>query len=197
MKKLTLFLTIGILSGCSSIDTMDNPTIQVYDLNDYDADGVIAQRDRCKDTPLGAMVDNYGCPIVDPVHQREEVKIQFANNSAVIPPAFYSEVEVVAKLMQTYPTATATVEGYTSKTGSYEHNLTLSKSRAMAVSSLLSTKYDIDPKRLSTKGYGYDHPVNPDNPAAAENRRVIVDISNSQKITDMDWHIYSVDEEAQ
>ena len=197
MKKLTLLLTISMLSACSSIDTMNTPTLQVYDLNDYDADGVIAERDLCKDTPLGAMVDNYGCPVVQPVHQREEVKIQFANNSAIIPPAFYSEVEVVAKLMETYPTATATIEGYTSKTGSYEHNLSLSKKRASAVSDLLSSKYNIDPKRLSTIGYGYDHPIDPDNPKAAVNRRVIVDISNNQKITDMDWHIYSVDEKAQ
>ncbi|WP_299491992.1 OmpA family protein [uncultured Shewanella sp.] len=197
MKKLTFLLTLSVLSGCANIDTMDTPTTQVYDLNDYDFDGVIAERDRCKDTPLGAMIDNYGCSLVEPIHQREEVKIQFANNSAIIPPAFYSEVEVVAKLMNAYPTATATVEGYTSKTGSYEHNLTLSKNRAAAVSNLLSTKYGIDPKRISDIGYGYDHPINPDNPAAAENRRVIVDISNNQKITDMDWHIYSVDEEAQ
>lgn len=197
MKKLTLILTVSMLTACSSIDTMNTPTLQVYDLNDYDADGVIAERDRCKDTPLGAMVDNYGCPVIQPVHQGEEVKIQFANDSTIISPAFYSEVAVVAKLMETYPTATATVEGYTSKTGSYKYNLSLSKKRASAVSDLLSSKYGIDPKRLSTIGYGYDHPIDPDNPAAAVNRRVIVDISNNQRITDMDWHIYSVDEEAQ
>ncbi len=186
-----------MLTACSTIDTMDTPTRQVYDLDDHDADGVIEERDRCKDTPLGAKVDNYGCPVIQPVHLRKEVKIQFANDSAVIPPAFYSEVEAVAKLMQTYPTAKATVEGYTSQTGSYEHNLALSKKRASAVSDLLSSKYDIDPNRLTAIGYGYDHPIDPDNPKAAVNRRVIVDISSKHKVTDMDWHIYSVDKKAQ
>lgn len=197
MKKLTCVFTLSLLSACSSIDTMDQPTVQIYDLNDYDTDGVIAERDRCKDTPLGSLIDNYGCPVVEVIHERQEVKIQFKNNSSIIPPAFYSEVEAVAKLMKAYPTAQAKIEGYTSKTGSYEYNLMLSKKRAAAVSSLLSTKYDINPTRLSSVGYGYDHPINPDHPAAAENRRVMIDISNNQKITDMDWHIYSVDEAAE
>ncbi|MCL1127434.1 OmpA family protein [Shewanella surugensis] len=196
MKKLAYPLILGLLSACSSIDTMDQPTIQVYDLNDYDLDGVIAERDRCKDTPLGATVDNYGCPIVELIHQREEINIQFANNSSTIPLVFYSEVEAVANLMKAYPTATVSIEGHTSKTGDYEHNLTLSKNRAAAVSTLLSTKYGIDPKRLSSIGYGYDRPINPAHPAAAVNRRVVIDISNNQKATDMDWHIYSVDEDA-
>ena len=197
MKKLTCVFTLSLLSACSSIDTMDQPTAQVYDLNDYDADGVIAQRDRCKDTPLGSQVDNYGCPTIKAIHDRQEVNIQFANNSAVIPPQFYSKVEAVAKLMKTYPTAKVRVEGYTNKTGSYDYNLTLSKNRAAAVSSLLSTKYGINPTRLSSVGYGYDHPISPEHPAAEENRRVIIDISNNQKVTGMDWHIYSVDEAAE
>ncbi|MFV7772675.1 OmpA family protein [Shewanella marisflavi] len=199
MKALLIIISLALLVGCGSRDivTMDSPTNQVFDLNDNDKDGVIVARERCNDTVLGATIDNYGCGKIKPINERQELKILFANDSFYIDPQYYDQVEMVATFMRQYPSTKVTIEGHCSKTGSYEHNLTLSQNRANAVTSLLSERFGIDTDRLTAIGYSYDRPVDPTHTQMAHtrNRRVIAEVTGEDTKADMKWHIYTVDEQ--
>ncbi len=199
MKTFIIILSIILLGGCSSRDiaTMDKPTNQVHDLNDLDTDGVIVARERCNDTVLGATIDNYGCGKIKPINERSELKVLFANDSYYIDPQYYGQIEVIATFMTDYPNTVVTIEGHCSKTGSYEHNLTLSQNRANAVTSTLSEQFGIDPDRLTAIGYSFDRPVDMSETSIAHtrNRRVIAEVTGEDTMADMKWHIYTVDEE--
>jgi OmpA-OmpF porin, OOP family len=66
------------------------------------------------------------------------------------------------------------IEGHTDSTGSAASNLLLSRKRALAVSQFLKSASGIDASRLSAWGMGSSTPANASDPAAAENRRVVI-----------------------
>ncbi|MEZ9142613.1 MULTISPECIES: OmpA family protein [unclassified Shewanella] len=198
MKYVLLLLTISLTFGCSMrhIVSMDTQTQQEFDLNDNDSDGVIMARERCVETVIGADIDNYGCPTVSDINERQELQILFDNDSADINPRYYQQIEKVAQLMKMYPNSIVAIEGHCSKTGSYEHNLALSQARADNVVSVLTETFGIEASRLSATGYSYDKPIVPsETPEANEaNRRVMAEVTGDDTKTDMKWHIYSVDQ---
>ena len=199
MKCLLVLFALITTAGCSVTDIVEsNPsTTQQFDLNDSDRDGVIMARERCAGTVVGAAVDNYGCGRITNINERQDLKILFSNNSTVIEPQYYNQIEKVAKLMETYPTTRVTIEGHTSKVGSYELNLALSQHRAKAVTDVLKTTYGINPSRLTAIGYSFDRPIdNSGTPVAEErNRRVIAEVTADDTLPAMRWNIYTVDEE--
>ncbi len=65
------------------------------------------------------------------------------------------------------------IEGHTDGTGSDQYNLDLSRKRAESVIRYLVDVVAVDPTRLAARGKGRRELVNPDDPAAAENRRVV------------------------
>jgi len=199
MKAFIFILSIALLGGCSSRDivTMNEPANQIHDLNDLDTDGIIVARERCNDTVFGATIDNYGCGKIKPTNERSELKILFANDSSYINPQYYGQIEVIATFMTDYPNTVVTIEGHCSKTGSYEHNLTLSLNRANAVTSTLAEQFGIEPDRLTAIGYSFDRPVDMSETSVAHtrNRRAVAEVSGEDTTADMKWHIYTVDEE--
>jgi outer membrane protein OmpA-like peptidoglycan-associated protein len=64
------------------------------------------------------------------------------------------------------------VGGHTDRRGSSHYNQTLSERRAKAVRAYLLQEFDIEPDALVAVGFGFEKLKNPDNPMAAENRRV-------------------------
>jgi outer membrane protein OmpA-like peptidoglycan-associated protein len=71
------------------------------------------------------------------------------------------------------------VAGHTDAKGSDAYNLSLSDQRAKAVAGFLVENFHIDPKQLVAVGFGEEKLKNPENPLAAENRRVqVVNMAN-------------------
>ncbi|CAK0767794.1 OmpA family protein [Azospirillaceae bacterium] len=64
------------------------------------------------------------------------------------------------------------IAGHTDSTGNAERNLKLSEKRATAVANHLISRHKIAAIRLQAIGLGSKEPIHPQNPTAAENRRV-------------------------
>jgi outer membrane protein W len=130
---------------------------------DSDGDGVCDEVDKCPDTPAGAKVDKFGCPL------EQTLKVLFDFDSAELRPESITELERVVKFMVDVPFATALVEGHTDSVGTEEYNQGLSDRRAKAVFDYLSSR-GVDPARLSSIGHGELKPI-ADN-ATAEGRQL-------------------------
>ncbi len=74
------------------------------------------------------------------------------------------------------------LSGHTDAKGGEEYNQRLSERRAQAVKRFLVQKYRLSDDSLVTAGYGEEQLKSPENPFAAENRRVqIVNLEATQK----------------
>ena len=99
--------------------------------------------------------------------------IQFDFNSAKIRPESQPALQNLATALQSKELADANfaVEGHTDAKGSADYNLKLSQSRAEAVQKFLAAQ-GVTLTRLVTAGKGATELANPNDPLAAENRRV-------------------------
>lgn len=97
-------------------------------------------------------------------------RINFAFNSAVIPPAHFSQLDRVADLLRQEPALSLAVEGHTDAVGSAEYNIELSRRRAVAVVHYL-VDHGVQANRLMAVGKGKTEPLVA-NPMDGRNRRV-------------------------
>ena len=153
-------------------------------VKDADKDGVIDSLDQCPGTPATHMVDVKGCTLFSEKMRSIEVQVNFDNNSDVIKPAFYGEVEKLANFMKQYEAVNLTIEGHSSSVGAAAYNQTLSMKRAQAVVDMLVSEYGINGARLTAVGYGEERLLNPENSAAAhaQNRRIMATAETSEKV---------------
>jgi outer membrane protein OmpA-like peptidoglycan-associated protein len=146
---------------------------------DRDGDGVLDKDDKCPDVK-GTKANN-GCPEMND----EAVKklkdfakaIYFDTGKSTIKAESTATLEAIKGIMNEYSTAKFAVEGHTDSTGKAAKNLQLSKDRAAAVKTWL-TSNGIDGSRLTSEGFGQDKPV-ADNKTAAgrsQNRRTEINV---------------------
>lgn len=100
--------------------------------------------------------------------------ITFETNSATLTPAATKQLDVVAAALRHDRLAghSFKVEGHADPRGTHDLNLSLSQQRAEAVRAYLVRQHAIAPVRLLALGKGDQEPLNPQDPAAPENRRV-------------------------
>lgn len=197
--KLSLVLCGALLfSGCASnnIVKLEPSVKQLQDLNDYDRDGVIEARDKCDNTVLGAIIDNYGCGAKSTYIVPLKVDIKFANDSYMLPNSAIPKIQQVAEMLSEKQDLKVLIEGHTSKVGSAAHNQILSENRAKAVESVLVKDYKISPERVSSIGYSFDRLADTrDTEEAHEtNRRIVAELSKTVSKDEMRWTIYTVDQ---
>jgi OOP family OmpA-OmpF porin len=134
---------------------------------DDDKDGVNNCLDKCPTTLPGVEVSIYGCWIVD---------VKFDNDKDIIKPQYFPKLDKVVDRIKQYPDMAFEVQGHTSNTGSYKHNMDLSERRALAVKKYL-TKGTHNPN-ISSHGYSWDKPVdtNETEEGRANNRRVQLEV---------------------
>ncbi len=172
---------------------METPTAnQIADLQDDDQDGVVNARDICPGTPAGSQVDNDGCGEVRREQDQRQLRILFAHDSYEINPVFANQIQTMSDFLKAYKSASIEIQGYTSKVGSNEYNLELSKKRAEAVEQKLLS-YDIAPKRVRIIGYGETRLEDEgDDPAAhAINRKVTATVVGLKEKVVEEWTIFS------
>lgn len=104
----------------------------------------------------------------------------FKSGTSEIESSNFPLLNKIVEAIRRFPNADIVVSGHTDATGSAELNLKLSEDRAQTVASFLSEVGNIDPSRITSKGYGKEKPVasNESAEGRAENRRVEVLIVN-------------------
>ncbi|MEO5894337.1 MAG: OmpA family protein [Vicinamibacterales bacterium] len=86
----------------------------------------------------------------------------------------------IAQVLRQNPAWNLALEGHTDSIGGDSYNLDLSKRRSASVKQALTTRYQIDPKRLGASGYGASRPKDRNDTleGRARNRRVELVKSN-------------------
>lgn len=141
---------------------------------DTDGDGVEDARDRCPNTPEGALVDEAGCARELTREIKQTLYVEFEHDRTEVRPAYYPEIGKLARVLKQYPTARILLEGHTDSTGPASYNQRLSKSRADAVMKVLVSQFNISAERIRTSGMGESQPIASNDTAEgrARNRRV-------------------------
>ena len=100
-------------------------------------------------------------------------RLLFDTAKATLKPESEAQLKTVAAILTAFPNVHIKVGGYTDNTGDKAANLALSGARAASVVAEL-TKMGVDKTRLSSEGYGIEHPVadNATEEGRAKNRRV-------------------------
>lgn len=111
------------------------------------------------------------------------LQVQFPFNSAEIQPEMMNALDAVAEgIKLAGGHMRIIVEGHTDAVGGDEYNRRLSQRRAAAVKHYMVVRHGIPAQRLEVMGMGKSQPLIPQNPYAAENRRVqfrAVDLSST------------------
>lgn len=104
--------------------------------------------------------------------------ITFDVDQSVVRPEFRSTLTSVALVLQKFNQTIVDVYGHTDSTGSEEHNLQLSRDRALAVANVISQN-GVDPRRFYIDGRGESQPIasNATESGRAQNRRVEIQIA--------------------
>ena len=112
-----------------------------------------------------------------------ELNIQFDYDKDVIKPEYFKDLDIIGKVLQRDPGATARIEGHADKQKKSVklHNDLLSERRAKSCAIYLNKKWNIDLKRMTPVGYGFSRPKAKNDPIVGNpvNRRVEVYIRKS------------------
>jgi OOP family OmpA-OmpF porin len=105
--------------------------------------------------------------------------INFDTDKADIKPQYHDELKTVGDFLVYFPNAKGEISGHTDSTASNAHNQKLSERRADSVEKYISKTFNINPGRITTKGYGETKPVasNKTKAGRAQNRRIVANFT--------------------
>lgn len=176
LVMLVLLAANSALMVSANADQVEPAQIKSQNLPvDSDLDGVIDEIDECYKTAPNTRVDERGCALVVKGLKEVRLNINFAYDSAVVTPEFYTEIEKVASFMNANPLTRVIIEGHSDSDGAATYNQRLSAKRAQAAARVLVSKFGIDAVRVTAVGFGEDRPLVANDTVAnkARNRRVV------------------------
>src|SRR5690606_1962444 len=112
-----------------------------------------------------------------------ESGILYGFDSYELTPASQESVMELSSILNDYPDTNVLIEGHTDNKGSAEYNQGLSERRAISVANYLKMQ-GVDASRISTRGMGFDKPVESNDTEAgrAKNRRVEIAIWANEEL---------------
>ncbi len=149
------------------------------------------------DTDDGGVTDGHEVieDNTDPLDPSDDLQlftlnIEFDYDKAILRSEYFDELDVVVKVLQRDGDATARIEGHADKrpTSKRDYNIKLSERRAKAVLDYLADVGGIDRSRLTSKGYGFDRPIAPNDTEEnmQRNRRTEIYIRRSANQEEID-----------
>jgi len=134
-----------------------------------------------QDAKLREFLEGTGVRVVrqgDEITLSMPSNITFASDGDTLSPDFLEVMHAVYLVLEEYEKTVIEIMGHTDSTGAEVYNEGLSKRRAMAVGSHLSSK-GLNPMRILTEGFGEKYPIASNDTAEgrAQNRRVELRIS--------------------
>jgi outer membrane protein OmpA-like peptidoglycan-associated protein len=87
------------------------------------------------------------------------LNVQFDTGKATIEPKYHNDIEIVADIMNKYPSTMAVIEGHTDDVGKEMVNVKLSYQRADNIRAYLAETFGIDRSRIKVIGYDYQKPI--------------------------------------
>lgn len=184
------YLVIGIfssalaLSACQtapqSIMANQHMATVVPTILDSDGDSVSDNIDRCPNTPINVVTDDYGCEVAISMDRglKIEYRAFFDKDSSEILPRYQAELDRIGLRMQEHETAVIRIEGHSSRTEVDSTDLNksnpLAQARADKVKNYLMSKFNISPERITVVEYGVNRPIAPSDSEEGDmfNRRV-------------------------
>jgi len=130
--------------------------------------------------PPGGIEDALSSYLSSPVKGSaafEFNRIGFVTGSATLTQPSREQLHNVAAILNAYPKATVTIEGYTDNSGDEASNLALSRAQAESVAGVL-TEDGVTPGRVRAEGFGSRKPIasNATEFGRSQNRRVMLDV---------------------
>ena len=173
--RITILLLLQLWLLTVPLAQAEQEKLEQYLPVDSDNDGVVDDQDECYKTTAGAVVDERGCYLLVTDTQSVRLNINFAFDSSVVKPDYFSEIEPIAEFMQQYPLTRVIIEGHSDSDGPAAYNKNLSQRRAQAVARVLVERYNITAQRVTAIGFGEERPlVANDTPTNKfKNRRVV------------------------
>lgn len=146
---------------------------------DNDQDGVPDLTDQCPNEIGSKDKEPLGCPakpalaMITDCEVRITQQIHFEFDKARIRNISFPVLDAVTDILQKNPKVKIEVQGHTDNVGTADYNQDLSERRAQAVKMYLVSR-GVAPDRLTSKGYGLERPIVPNDTKAnqALNRRV-------------------------
>ncbi len=146
---------------------------------DNDQDEVPDLVDQCPNEIGSKTKDPIGCPakpalaIITDCEVRITQQIHFEFDKDVIRKDSYPVLDAVVDILNKNPEVKLEIQGHTDNVGSAKYNQNLSERRAQSVRMYL-VSHGVTPDRITSKGYGLERPIVPNDTAAnrALNRRV-------------------------
>ena len=134
---------------------------------DNDQDGIPDAEDACPNEPEvhNGYADKDGCPDLEQVRVIGDKivlddRVHFRTNSAIIREVSYPLLYRVSQLIHEHPEYIhIEVQGHADRRGDEAFNRDLSRRRAESVMHFLADKGNLDPNRLSFKGFGSSEPL--------------------------------------
>ncbi len=106
--------------------------------------------------------------------------INYPINSARVSPKYLERLQELAELLKSPERKNyrVVIRGYTDNTGPRQLNMRLSRMRAEAIKRILVERFNLDPDRIQTEGFGPDNPIatNKTPSGRAKNRRTEIHI---------------------
>ena len=112
-----------------------------------------------------------------------DLEVHFEFDSAKLTPAAVETLTTLGRALidERLSSSEFLIGGHTDAKGRADYNRRLSERRAEAVRQFLIATFAIDANRLAAKGFGFRYLRNPQQPRAAENRRVqVVNVSRQE-----------------
>jgi len=178
---VTLLLGAGVVSPAFA-QTQGTPNADSIVKSLTPTDNMGGSTRRIRVAPGQSAAPSQGAPSAAPAHGASQaavsLNIEFASGSAELTPQAVRELDQLGQALSNRTLAAYhfRIEGHTDTVGSAALNKSLSERRADAVMAYLTSKFQIDPARLTAIGMGENGLLvsTTDQTPEARNRRVLV-----------------------